>query len=637
MFGWGVAVFAALALVSGPVWAEESLNKEGFPAEWTPKDFLPGAGVPAGTTKPMKTNEFFVVPPYKPLAASSGEGMDGGNTVLRVENEAGGGLAGFGVLTPATGGQPASVWQSAAAGRQEAAITGSLARGVASPALREAWRRLLLSEAVPPKPETGPSATVPTNWLAVRAGALERLGLYEAAWSLWRQVPVEAVRGGAMAEDEDTVYGWVGAKLLAGQGVEACEVARTRVQARVNQVGGADVPTVDARWPVVVAVCQLLAPQQQVVGLPGGAAASLSLQVVEPMLRGRDPALLKILTAVQDGKPVHGAAMGRGGAGTLGGAVLAVYPALVGEGMMLRLPDVALRRIVKSPLPDALRAPAAVALAGATGWPEDGQVAWRLVSDTAVSAMLPDAVMLARGVSGSEVGPAAAYVTAALRLGSVAAARAGMGVWDGVDGLKANEVRERLQGQMALGFAENKVDDTLWDTWRVAQTLENAGGVRQALRTLLAGEAMGVAVPERVWRDIRDRSVPVSDVMDVAWKRLLDGAVAGRDVPRVLGLMSDAWAGEPANRVMPDVLGASVAALRAVGQEDIALRVMAEGLTGLPVAVLPTPARPVAVSATVPVRAVDEGVPVLPPPRVKSPSIKAPVKPAVPAVTKPHA
>lgn len=602
---------------------QERLTADGFPSDWKPADFAIGKEIISGTTVRGL--------PRGVSAPAIVSGTVGVTPTAPITNPA---LDGLGIMRLGTGGEAPDVWQKSGRADAEAGLTRAVAQGVASPALKEAWRRVLLSEATPPLVA---DKGVRPSWLAVRANTLQKLGLFEASWSLWREVPVGAVT------DDAAALGWVQAKLLAGQGTEGCAVAKSKTVSGQAQ----------GDWPVVMAVCQLVGSG------PNPAAASLSLQLVEPVLRAKNPTLFRILTAVQDGKPVTSLNTPQAMVDGLGGTVLAAYPALVGPEILPRLPDVALRRLMASnALPGELRGRAAVALARQTGLLPDGVMAWQLVSTTAFSGVLPDAVIVAKGakgLSGTEIG---AYVQAALRLGMVDEAAKVLPQWTIAVGsnASANAVQDRVRMQAALAVAalQGKVDDRLWDSWLLAQALENQAGVRNAQRTLLVVEGLGLGVPARVWQQMRDRAVPVSTLVDPAWQRLLAGTVRDQNIPASLGLISEAWVGQPPAGVVPVVMGASIEALRRAGMDEIARRVAVEAMLGIPashliplvpegaVAVSETQAQvligadaqAVVPSATVPANAPE----MLPPPRVEQlrkptvPTVRAPTKPVPPSM-----
>lgn len=557
-----------LATVAGllpglAVHAAEKLGPDGFPADWTPEDLQPKMLVPAArdVTATRRAAPSATLPAIVP--------------VVKVVS----GLAGYGPLTPATGGWPGNVWQVAPRREQDAMLARGVKNGLASPALKEAWRRLLLTQAMPPPAQGGVSGT---SWLQVRAGALEDLGFYEAAWSLWKEVPLSTAK-----VEDGLLYGAVRSRLLAGDSQQACAVAKQKA---------AGVAAYDTRWPVMVAACQMILPVGGDVS-SSVAGANLSVQLVEQVLRAQNPALLKILNAVQDGKAVTS---GLARVDALGGAVLAAYPALIGSEVMPKLPDVALRRLAGTEsLPLDLRVRAAVALATATRWPKDGEQAWALVSATLVSdsttavayAAWPDAMILARGVpqaGGDAVsasvavarGGAAAYVRAALRNDDVAAAGEAWPLWRN-EGLKGAPLRAWWQAQVATAILQGRVAPEAWQGWLAAQALDTQAGAQQAQRTLLVADALGVAVPASVWKGLRDEALPVAALSDPAWQKLLDGAVAGHNLPGVLGLVSEAWQHDTADKVAPQEAGASVAALRTVGEIGVARRLAAEALLGV--------------------------------------------------------
>lgn len=603
---------------SAPV-SQEAIGADGFPAEWKPSDFAIGKEI---ISKTMVTRSFVAVSNTIEGVTVSGT-VANPTMVVAVTNAA---LDARGVLNLGTGGEAPNVWQKANRPETEAALKRGVSQGVASPALREGWRRLLLTEAEAPKVT---DKGLRPGWIAVRNDTLQKLGLFEASLALWKDVPASTPM------DDATAQAWVQSRLLAGQSADACAMAKGRALA--NGSGG--------DWGPIMAVCGLVG------NASSPAAASLSLQVVEPTLKARNPTLLRILMAVQDGRQLSSLGAGPTAmADGLGGAVLATYPALVGAEILPRMPDVSLRRLVGSAaLPEELRGRAAVALARQTGLPLDGKTAWQLVSSTEFAGTLPDAVVVARevkGISGSEAG---IYARAALRLGMTDAAAKVLPKWD-ADGLNATESRERIQTQLTLEALQGKIDDRTWDLWILAQPLDVQTGVRQAQRTLLVVEGLGVGVPARIWQQMHDRGIAVSGILDPAWQRLLAAAVRDEAVPASLSLMSEAWGGQPPAGVVPVVMGASVEALRRMGMDDVARRVAAEALLGIPAShLIPmvvekgevvSSSQPVAIGADTvspTVLPVSEDGIVLPPPRVDvpkvtKPMVKAPTKPVVPKV-----
>lgn len=585
---------------------QEALGADGFPANWQASDFKVGqvSGSEVVTATAPRVNR-----------AQKGWNTDG-----------------VGVLKPGKGGLAPDVWRQMSRAEAEVALQRSLNKGGASPALKEAWRVLLLTAAAPPlMPERGTTS----SWLAVRSEALDKLGLQEAAWAMWREVPAED-----LGADEASQLAWVKLRMLAGDGEQACAFAKAEA---VKE-------TMGNRWAPVMAACQLVGQGAN------PAAIQLSLQMVEPQLKAENPALLRILEAVKDGRSVNSLPSGNAGVDALGGAVLGQYPALMGTAILPRVPDLALRRVVKTEsLPLEVRGQAAVALAGQSGLMEDGVLAWSLVSRTQLAGDLPDAVVVARGVkvSDSEIKD---YVEAALRMGLVAEAGKALNGWVAPKSTAAAvEIRRHVQARLATQLLQGRVADDVWDEWIVAQALENGVGAKAAQRTLLVAEALGVAVPQRIWSQMRVRAVPVSVAVDPAWQRLLADAVAKRNVPQVMLLISEAWNGQPVADVAPVVAGASVEALRRVGFDAVGRRVAAEALLGLPrkplVALRPEGSMAVeAISTTVLpeaaqdasrtvvrglnsvglTRRVSESGFVLPPPRVEAPRVKAPSKPTPP-------
>ena len=248
MVGQGLMLYPRLALAEI---VQEKLGTDGFPASWQASDFTLGA-------------------------VSASEAVSAAAPTPRVQR--GWNTDGVGVLKPGKGGLAPDVWRGMSRAEADVALQRSLNKGGASPALKDAWRVLLLTEAAPPlMPERGTTK----SWLAVRSEALDKLGLYEAAWTLWRNVSSDE-----LGADEASQLAWVKLRMLAGDGETACAFAKAEAAKE----------TMGNRWGPVMAACQLVGQGNN------PAAVQLSLQVVEPQLKAENPALLRILQAVTDGR-----------------------------------------------------------------------------------------------------------------------------------------------------------------------------------------------------------------------------------------------------------------------------------------------------------------------------------------------
>jgi hypothetical protein len=629
----------------------EPLGPDGFPADWWDGDTAPMGPVPpplpaavtatqpGPPTVPLATE----VPPEMPAAsrpktfkieelprtteAPSGtmpialpapaQPLSQTATVSPVSVSAG--LEAAGALLPSNGGLAADVWQTAP--RLEQVQRLRKVQPQTSPVLREAWRRLLLTQAL------APSGTGGGHWLVVRAEALARLQLDEAAWSLWRQVDEANAR-----QDEQLALGLVQAKMLAGQGAAGCELAREWA-ARTGR---------DSAWPVVVAVCALVAPADA-----SPAAAALSLQLVKPILQSTNKPLLRVLEAVPNGVPpvLPGSGLARVG-GPLGAVVLANYPALLTSDTIAVLPDMVLRRLQHTlPLPLALREEAALRLVAQTEWPTDAVDAWELLSMTLVREDWPAALQLEAAAQGKEVSPELIMTAAAWqnvpRVGDAA-----WGMWQASAGLTLPDLQARGQNQLRWAVWRKKAAENDWNMWLAAQDLENPQGAEDGQRLLLVAEALGMNVPASVWVQVRGRAAPIANAMDPVWQRVLQGVVSKQDVPGVLAVLGEGVAGRSLATVPPEMAAMVVRSLQEVGWPDLAVRAAAEALW--PRKVLAEPAsvpEPVEVRVT-PTEVVSATEPVVPKPVVKKkkdlqPKMKVkqparPKKPQAPVATKPH-
>lgn len=635
------AVLTALMAVPLGVWAEEKLGPDGFPADWTKADLavggvsatdstlegatpgvkpyaipLPGQIKPTSTGKPHKMVQMRVDQMRSVSLAPSGStaiaipppgpgdrrvSSTDPNMVLGSGTETGGAEdAAIGnilvdakqVAEPVAGsklGIPADTWKALPQTEWETRLPLTLSRGVLSPALKAAWQRLLLADVAAPDPQGAKQ-----NWVAVRANALENIGLYEASWQVWKHVPVAQRKKISQLD-----YGWAEMSLLSGNPAEACPVARDRTTKEGPQ----------SPWPVVVAVCQLLQPQVEgnVVG------SGLSLQLIEPELRKKNPALLRVLDAVHEGKRV-----GTQSGGALGGAVLAAYPALIGSSTLAGMPDMALRRITgSSALPVDLRAAAGLALANQTGSEADGRAAWDLVSTTAL-AVEPDTVLLAHSASAT----AALLVPAALRMGDVSAAEAALAGWV-PDAKPGKGINLREQASLLLVARKGTLTEATWAHWLESQPVENTLVMQAALRALMGIEGLGVDVPADLWGKLKRRnSTPLAGA-DPVWERLMADAARDRNVARVVALATEGLAGRPAYEAPAGVVGAIARGFHATGQDDLGWRLVAESL-------LPAPDVRRMLMQPLALEAADDVTPTVPVPTVEAPHKPTVARPVAP-------
>lgn len=647
--------------------ADEPLGPDGFPASWTPADFAIGspttpvpsdklvrpqlegatAGVapyaiplPVGANSPthagkkmvsmrvsdMKTitlpaaygasrSTVVAIPPAAPVATS--------RTVSTSPSTA------LSATIPAPAPKPLAGAQAdlpplwdATEPDWPATLVSAFAKGISSPALRDSIRTLLTTEAPPPAGHTAEA------WLATRGQLLEKLGMFEAAWGLWSTLGTPSATTPLPPE---TLYGWAQARLLAGDASTPCPLARTLTTTTA--------PTPNTPWPTLVTVCQLLQPAAE----GNVAATGLSLQLIEPVLRQSNPALLKVLYAVQDGKPV-GAQSG----GALGGAVLAAYPALIGSGTLAKMPDIALRRLISTPqLPSSLRQPAALALAAQTNWGEDGQTAWGFVS-ASVPMNLPDAVILA----GSQALSPSLVVPAALRAGNLTLAKTLLPRWPVPPSATPTDQQSKLNitsahSRLLIAAQAGALTPQGWATWQASLPLTNTPIATTALRMVLGLDAMGLPVPEPTWAAFRNKALTGNTGADPLWQRLMQQAAQAKNTPKVMALLTEALNGRPVAEAPAGTLATTLQTLRSMNQTQLAWRLLAEATlpttapkptaTPLPLPVAqPMPAKPEPldttqpVSATTPSRSLTEPSGMLPPPRVTKPTVARPKPPTKP-------
>ncbi|MFZ2587421.1 MAG: hypothetical protein WAZ18_04810 [Alphaproteobacteria bacterium] len=349
-----LALLVAVMLVQ-TLHAAEPLGPEGFPADWTPADFEVD-DLPA-TTKPSPTGVASIPvanlprvaadPSLTPILTSSSVAVTLTNPmpqlpvvavddVGRIPDDLAK-LDSWGPLTDMAGGVSEKAWKGVSASAVVERLSRIQPQPLESRTLADVVSRLLLTRAKPAA-DTSPTAGA---LLAARAEALDKLGMDEQAYALWRVVPPLARNA-----ENRLAQGWAMASVVAGQTAEPCALARKLV------VGATSGP-----WPELAVVCTALDRAS------GGLDMGLNVAAEQT---GFDPVLRQLLIAVRDDDvpaklPVNATFK------PLSAAVMAVYPALLEQGSMDKLPAIVLRRLLQSQnLPLGLRLEAAEILLNRT-------------------------------------------------------------------------------------------------------------------------------------------------------------------------------------------------------------------------------------------------------------------------------
>jgi len=535
-----------------------------------------------------------------------------------------GGLAGLAAYGPLAAAVPENIWLRSTYSGQVRQLKNALETPLMSPALRQEWRTLLLAAALPPQGAQGQP-----HWLAVRAELLEKLGFYEAAWSLWREA------GPLLQAPElpaELRQGWARASLLAGQNGRACTMVREQAAAGM----------VSEFWPSAAAVCAALELVNNGGSGAEGAALTLAIQLLPPGVLKADPALVAALNAVRDNARPR---VGNWPVGSLAGSTLAAVPALLEPEAVGNLPDVTLRRLEASTgvaLP--VRTAAALQLSAKTGMMADATRWLVLASSPTLPAMplksWPDIALIAwakafvqahaNDPSATLSAPVAALVMpAALRAGDINTALAWWEPYRSQSGLEPTASRARWQAYLALQLAQQQNVSASLASWYALRGPEPIA--TQRVLAVVAG--MGQPVDPSYWAAVAGVEAHQADTLNLAWQNLVREAAQQQDRATVLAMVSEALRGQNAATAAPAVLQAALAALRQVGLPATATRLAAEALT-LPITpatrVLkmaePSPAN--ADKSTVPVVAASTS-------QIISPTLLAPHAPVVPRVHAP--
>ena len=246
----------------------------------------------------------------------------------------------LGVLTVEQSGFKQDLWAGVSRERVEILLKRIREQGLVSATARDLMKRLLLARAKAPD---GPANQ---HWLATRVQTLQAMGYVDDAHKLLNQLPTPPNGVGVLAQV------WVNDQLLIGQTQAACGYVSENLM-------NTDAPF----WQQAIMVCQALKGNLDEL--------RLSYRTLDERDKTSDSLVFALFDAIMNSgesprlapedvfNPLHV-------------ALYQAYPHLINPEVMQRLPDVSLRRILKtSELDMSLRLQAAEKLVNDFAAPED--------------------------------------------------------------------------------------------------------------------------------------------------------------------------------------------------------------------------------------------------------------------------
>lgn len=506
-------------------------------------------------------------------------------------------LSGYGVLNAQNGGFEKDVWRGVSRARAEKLLSRVRQERLKSHAGMLLLQRLLLTEAE--APEGGAAA----NWLAVRAQTLQSVGAADAAHSL-----LKSLDEGELSTP-DLAQVWVNGRLLIGEVDRAC----TYVQEYILNTDA-------SYWREALNVCQLL--QGNVEGL------KLSIKLATFAERASDPLLYNLLEAAASG----GQSPRLSPNDALSALHVAVYqgfPNLINPAVIVRLPDVSLRRIMATDdLNISLRLQAAEKLvndffdpadaaalialyegvdfsdevlasplkyvkqeadgskarallwqaAGAAKLSSGKALVMKVLWESAEKDMLADLPgSLTPPMRGIEPEANLAWfspyvIKSALRSGNLPVAKAWWKVLSGNRSLSRDLNVERTDLAVAFAMLNSELPRQVLDQWWATQTLNTLDNRLKTTRILSLLESLDLSVPTDVWvsihNEFNDAHINRGNGPGPIWLRILGTSLEKNNVGEaILMLLEPTMYTHPAT-MAPQGVANIVAGLKYLGLND---------------------------------------------------------------------
>jgi hypothetical protein len=557
--------------------------------------------------------EDFVLPLTEPSATAPAK-----MTTINVENlprtsdapNAQQALAGASVGAASFQALPVDLWRRVSAEHVTKMLQRFVDKGLYSLAARDLLRRLMVVDVPPPQ---GISANI---WLARRAEVLLSLNLAEDAYNL-----LQGIQPADLAEDGGLAQTWAVVTLLAGEADRACGFIRQQVLNNKTLF-----------WRQSLMVCQSMQGE--------AASLRLSLNLLGEEERAQDAHLVALLQAVLEDEalaPVTAETV----VTPLQAVLYASYPGLMTSGVLPKVPDMMLRRVMATKqLPLPLRIEAGEHLVNRLGRAQDTMLLAQLYDTMEFDLMtVKDPLRSARQETS---GPRArALLWQAAALGNLISTRAQalQALWQRAraDGLarlpaalmpslrniqahpnlawfapdvirialrnrqpeaarnwwrilQANRtlsedlVQKRSELAVAFAYLDNNVREQTLDSWWQARNLAEAGQHLQAQRALAVLDATGIAVPVEMWRQLHQASG--GDQWSHrgpghVWLRLLATQLGEKNTGAALLMLLEPLIYTPAQQMAPQSIANIVTGFNYLGFEQLARQLALEALLPL--------------------------------------------------------
>jgi hypothetical protein len=502
---------------------------------------------------------------------------------------------------------PADLWRRVNADYATEMLQRFARQGLNSLAAQQLLRRLMIVDVPPPQ---GLSENV---WLARRAEVLLSLNLAEDAYNL-----LQDIQAADLAEDAGLARTWTVTTLLAGETDRACGFVRQQV-----------LNSKTLFWRQSLMVCQSVQGE--------AASLRLSLSLLGEEEKTQDAGLMALLQAVlEDGAPPPVTAESL--VTPLQAVLYASYPGLIEAGVLPKVPDMMLRRVMATKqLPLPLRIEAGERLVNRLGRAQDTLLLAQLYDTTEFDLMtVKDPLRSAREEASGPQARALLWQAAALGNLISTRAQALQALWvraqaDGLNQLPAalmpslrkiqahpnlawfapdvirialrsqqpeaarnwwrilqanrtlSEDLSQQRSELAVAFAylDNNVREQTLANWWQARNLGEESQTLQTQRALAVLDATGIRVPLEMWQQLYQVAQPHQKLHQGpghVWLRLLATQLGDKNIGAALLMLLEPLIYTPAQSMAPQSIANIVTGLNYLGFEELARQLALEAL-----------------------------------------------------------
>ncbi len=512
-----------------------------------------------------------------------------------------------GILTSDNGGFSSDLWQGVSRERAEVLLSRVRQQGLKSNSSLRLLQRVLLTEATPPEGEFS------TNWLATRVRTLQATGAADAAHELLVGVTEPDL------QVNDLAQAWVNDQLLTGGTERACQFVKSHIM-----------NTDASYWRQAILVCQALSGDSD--------RLQLSMKLVTSAEKAADPLLYNLLEAALNKRPSPRLSP-TDVFNPLHVSIYQGYPMLINPEVMVRLPDVSLRRItLTNSLNISIRLQAAEKLVNDFGdradvdiltkmydeiefssevlesplkfvqQEQDGSKARALLWQAAGAAKLPSGKALVlkvlwqkaekdllsdlpgslapslRGVQpeGNLAWFSPYVIKTALRSGNLPVAKSWWQVLSGNRSLSRDLTIERTDLAVAFAMLASSLERQVLDQWWTTQMLNTTANRLKTTRILSLLEALDLDVPNDIWigihHEFNDAHINRGEGPGPIWLRMVGNSLEkGHIGEAVLMLLEPVMYTHPVN-MSPQGIANIVAGLKYLGLNEDATSLALEAI-----------------------------------------------------------